>query len=846
MKASVRWLNEISGIDASAETIADKLTRAGLEVEGLTRFGDGLEHVVAAEVRSTRPHPKKDKLTLVTVFDGEREVEIVCGAPNVPPPKSRVVLAKLGAVLPGGFRIEAREIAGVPSVGMLCSEKELGIGHDDAGILVLEGTPKPGAPIAAALGLEDTVLEISLTPNRPDALGHIGLARELCVLMKEPFAPRVRCVPSRLLSDMPVPPASNEGVPLLEGTTSPNETINMVAGRRGALLALPIEIEDGERCPRYLGLVLQRAAVRPSPFWMRYRLFVLGQRAIDAVVDVTNWVLLETGHPIHAFDLDQIAGAKVVVRTARAGEKLRTLDGVEHELTPDDLVIADAEKPIALAGVMGGAESAVSETTTSLFLEAAYFDPRSVRRTARRHGIHTDASHRFERGMDPRALAFVTRRAATLLAQVADAAPSACIVEASAKKIAPITIAVDPSYFARFLGDDVPLPEAREILEALGCHVSPAEGGGWRVTAPTHRPDLVRPEDLAEEIARVRGYDRIPSELLARTPDASPPDPRPLLLRALRRGAMAAGLYEAVSFTFLAPKDLAASRVPVDSIALANPLSEERSVMRTSLLPGLLAAASRSERHQTSRIRLFELARTYTPAAAEGRYARSIEDQHSVPVRERAMFAILLEGPRDEWIGEGKPVDFFDAKGALETALAAVRLELTTLPDDAIEARAPYLHPRRSARVLVDGEDVGVLGEVHPDVVEAHALTGKPIYAELSVDALVRLAQSRGPRTVEALPRFPKVQRDLAIVVPSEVLAADVVAAITEAAGGLAEDVALFDVYEGKPVPDGHKSLAFRIAYRDRDATLTDARIEAVHAAVLASAEKRFGARVRA
>ncbi len=342
MKASVRWLSEISGIEASAETIADGLTRAGLEVEGITRFGEGLDGVVVAEVRGRRPHPKKEKLTLVTVFDGERELEVVCGAPNVPSAKHRVVLAKLGAVLPGGFRIEAKDIAGVPSTGMLCSEKELGIGHDESGILAVEGTPKAGTPVATALGLADQVLEIGLTPNRPDALGHLGLARELSVLMREPFAPRLRSVPSRLLADMPPPPPGNGGIPMLDGTASPSETINMVSGKPGVPLALPIEIEDAERCPRYLGLVLQRTTARSSPFWMRYRLFTLGQRSIDAVVDVTNWVLLETGHPIHAFDLARLAGGKIVVRTARASETLRTLDGVVRTLTTDDLVIADA------------------------------------------------------------------------------------------------------------------------------------------------------------------------------------------------------------------------------------------------------------------------------------------------------------------------------------------------------------------------------------------------------------------------------------------------------------------------------------------------------------------------
>ena len=301
---------------------------------------------------------------------------------------------------------------------------------------------------------------------------------------------------------------------------------------------------------------------------------------------------------------------------------------------------------------------------------------------------------------------------------------------------------------------------------------------------------------------------------------------------------MAAGLYEAVSFTFLAPKDLSAARVPTSSLTLANPLSEERSVMRTSLLPGLLAAAGRSERHQSNRIRLFEIGRSYAPIARAG--------EHAVPVREDAVFVILLSGPRDHWIGEDAPVDFFDGKGALATALAAIGLELATRPDDVIEKRAPYLHPRRAARVLVDGEDVGVVGELHPDVGLAHGLIGKPIYAELALDPLLRIAQTRGPRHVEALPRFPRVLRDLALVVPRDVLAEDVQAAITEAASGLAEDVVLFDVFEGKAIPEGHRSLAFRIAYRDREATLTDARMASVHNAVLASVEKRFGARVRA
>ncbi len=837
MKASTNWLTEISGIEASASEMAERLTRAGLEVEGSHRFGEGLEGVVVAEVRERKPHPTKDKLTLVRVFDGTAEVEVVCGASNVPAAGGRVALVKVGTTLPDGMSIASRAVAGVVSQGMLASEKELGIGHDGEGILVLEGTPKVGATLANALGLRDTVLEINVTPNRPDALGHLGIARELSVLFDVPFAPRLREVPSRMLAELPPPPPGNEGLPLLGSSGSPGETISMVAPAAGAPLTLPIEIHDAVRCSRYLGLVLQRARTRVAPFWMRHRLFVLGQRSIDAVVDATNWVLLETGHPIHAFDVAKVRGGRVLVRLAQDGEQLRTLDGVLRTLSADDLVIADVVGPIALAGVMGGAESAVSESTEHILLEAAWFDPRSVRRTSRRHGLHTEASHRFERGVDLSALPHVARRAATMLAQVTDAAPSPCIVDAHPRKVSSTRIDVRPLFFSQLLGDEVPDNEARRILEALGCAVSPGERDGWRVTVPMHRPDLARPEDLAEEIARVRGYDRIPSELFAPLPDGRPRPKRPALLRALRRGAMAAGLYEAVSFTFVAPLDLEKARASGDAIAIANPLSEERSVMRTSLLPGLLAAASRSERHQSGRVRLFELARVYAPAKAEA--------AHGVPVKEKTRLAILLSGPRDQWIKKSAAVDFFDGKGALELALATLGLSLTTQRDDHLAADAPALHPRASARVIVHGEPVGVLGELHPDVQDAHGLTSRPVYAELDADALVRLAEARGPSPVSELPKFPKVQRDLAVIVAESVEVAQVADVLRAAASGLAEDVVVFDVYRGKPIAEGQKSLAFRISYRDREATLTDARVESTHAAVLAAAESRFGARLR-
>lgn len=839
MKASHAWLRELSGIDASPGEMADRLTRAGIEVEGIAQHGAGLERVVIAEVRGKRPHPERDKLTLVSVFDGAGEREIVCGAPNVPEPGARVLLAQLGAKLPGGLEIAAREVAGVPSAGMLCSEAELGIGSDSEGIVVLErGTGgKPGTPIADALRLRDHVLELSLTPNRPDCLGHLGIARELALLFGRPFVVRAGHAPHRVLSAEHVESEAGTVAILDPASPHPGETLNLVQPRAGVPLTIPIAIADAARCTRYLGLVLQHVKVGPAPLWMRHRLHVLGQRSIDAVVDATNWILLETGHPIHAFDLGKLRGPAIVVRTARDGESMVTLDGVERTLSTDDLVIADAEVPVAIAGVMGGKESGVSAGTTSVLLEVAYFDPRSVRRTSRRHGLHTEASHRFERGCDPLALEHVMRRAASVLATVADAAAAPAATDALARRVVPVAIPLRTSHPEQLLGVEVPVSESRTILEGVGCTIAPAEEGGWRVTVPTHRPDLGRPEDLIEEIARVRGYDRIPATMAPLTPKAEPPERSLAIVRALREAATDAGLFEAVSFSFLSRAELELAKAPSDAVELANPMSEERAVMRTSMLPGLLGAIARAQRHQAPRAALFELGRTYHRGEGPRQTA------------ERSTLAIALSGPRRAWIGDEAAFDFYDAKGAVETILRGVGLRAETVADPGLASEAPWAHPRRAARVRVVGTSlgsttVGVLGEVHPDVAEGFELVGRPVVAVLDVTAVVELAKAASLPQAHPLPRFPSVLRDLAVVVPEETTAGDVIAAI-RAAAVLAEGVELFDVYRGKPVPEGRKSLAFRIGYRDPEATLTDARVEQVHGAVVQAIAQRFGGSLR-
>jgi phenylalanyl-tRNA synthetase beta chain len=844
MKASHAWLRELSGIDASPNEIAERLTLAGVEVEAITSYGDGFDRVVIAEVRGARPHPTREKLTLVRIWNGREEREIVCGAPNVPSAGARVVLAEIGAVLPTsavhpkGLEIAPREVAGVASHGMLCSEAELGLGDDADGILVFDPllSGKVGAPIADALSLRDSILEISLTPNRADCLGHIGIAREISLLFGARFERPSLPPPQRILS-VDASGAQGATIPVLDPEhMHPGDTLDLVQPMPGQPVAVPVTIAAPERCSRYLGLVLEVPRVERAPFWMRYRLHLLGQRSIDAVVDTTNYVLLETGHPIHAFDLNAIARVSgqptIIVRMARPGEQLVTLDSTVRTLTADDLVIADAEKPLALAGVMGGDKSGVRPGTRSILLEVAHFDPRSVRRTSRRHGLHTEASHRFERGVDPCNLERVMRRAAQLFCSAASAASAPHGTDARAQQIQPALITLRPQHIDALLGDQVDETASSKILEGIGCQIAPSPEG-WRVTAPTFRPDLTRPEDLIEEIARVRGYDRIPSRLALRPPRAEANDPRFTIIRASRQAAAAAGLWEAVNLAFLSRRELELAKAPTQAIELSNPLSEERAVMRTSLVPGLLGDVARAQRHQASRALLFEVGRTYHPSASNVRHAE-----------ERHVLAFVLSGPRESWLGDTEPFDFYDGKGVVQEILRAVGLRAETVRDDELAVSAPWLHPRRAARIVANGRNLGSLGEIHPDVAEGFEVIGRPIFGLLDLDVVVELAANAGLPQARPLFKLPAVFRDLAVVVSEETMASDVEAAI-HAAASLVERAHVFDVYRGKPIPSGQKSLAFRIAYRDANTTLTDARVEQVHAKVVEAIRERFGGALR-
>jgi len=808
MKASIQWLRAlVPQLTATSKEIAARFTAAGLEVEAMHEYGEGAEACIVVAVVSTRPHPSKAGLNLVTVDRGAAgTLEIVCGAPNVPPPGGLVVLAPLGAYLPAKkMKIESRAIAGVTSEGMLCSEAELGLTEDSDGILVLPAKlAKAGDRFVDAVpAARDTILEIGLTPNRPDGLGHRGLAREIATLLALPFAPPAPSAPSAVAT----------------GTT-----IDALA---------TVKVEDGERCPHYGAAAVVDVTIGPSPLWIRYRLASLGVRSISNVVDITNLVMLEYGHPMHAFDLDRVKGGTIVVRHARDGEGMTTLDGVARTLAADDLVVADGGSPVGLAGVMGAANSEIEATTKRVLFECAYFEPRGVRRAARRHGIHTESSHRFERGVDPGDVADVLARATVLAIELAGGRAVPGAIHAVAGPLVQSVVPLREERLRRILGVDIPWTVATAILGRLGCTNPQKIEGGARFEIPTHRPDLAREIDLIEEIGRVHGFDAIPGVLPRIRPTREGATREGLYARA-RASAVSIGLAEAVTYAFVDAAVLAKLGAPAPSVRLKNPLNENQEVMRTSLLPGLLRTVDLASRRGERDARLFTLGARFLAPLAGSRLPE-----------ERASFAAVMTGERAAWLEKPEGVDVWDAKGIAESLVQ--RFANRACVVRAVTSDRPaHLHPRAAAELLVEGKRVGQLGLLHPDTRDALGLdvAGDPAGVEDAHDALESIG--RAPSTYRAIPRLPASARDIALVVSERIAAGEVEAAVRLAAGDLAEEVRLFDRFTGGTIPADHASLAFRVVYRSADRTLTDAEVDAQHAKVVSEVTSRFGATLRA
>ena len=784
MKVPLSWLREFTPVEAGADELARRLPIAGLQVEEVIRTGSGIEGVVVGKVLEISEIPGATKIIHVKVDAGNGPREIVCGARNFAV-GDLVPVALPGATLPNGMEIARREMHGKTSDGMLCSADELRISDDHSGIFVLDGDLKLGQDLREALSLDDEILDIDITPNRPDLLSIVGVAREVAALYDLPLT-------------VPAPQPTEDGT------------------EASALAS--VAIEDKKGCPRYLARVITGIRQEPSPWWMRRRLLSAGMRPISGSVDVTNYVLLERGHPLHAFDLSALRGSAIVVRKPKKSEeRFLTLDGTQRTLTKEDVVICDAERPVAIAGIMGGAETEVGESTTDILLESAYFDPTRIGRTARRLGLRTEASVRFERGADPEGVPAAADRAAQLLAEVCRGTVARGAIDTYPKPIKARPIRLRVARTNALLGVTVTAGEMADDLTSLGCAVESQTRTTLRVLPPTFRPDLGTEVDLVEEVARRYSYDRLPSTLPA-SGRAGGLTRQQELRRVTRRLLLGSGLSEAHTLSMLPPRFPDGIGLPADhpwrrTLAISNPLSEEESVLRPSLLPGLLLAAAKNVARRNVTVALFEIGAAFFPTEAE------LPDE---PLRA----AWLFTGPAPAgWHGPKRSLDFFDAAGVLERIADGLGVGGITREAVAVE---PF-HPGRSARVLLGGTDIGIVAELHPRAARALDLGDRVAIAEVDLTPLFEHAREAAPGD---LPRFPAAARDLALLVPAGTPAADVRGAVREAAGPMLEDISLFDRYAGSEIGADRVSLAFSLSFRHPDRTLTDAEVAEAMAAV--------------
>jgi phenylalanyl-tRNA synthetase beta chain len=771
------WLRESCPVELSAEDLAELLTAKGAEVERIERPWEGLEGVVVAIVLNVRDHPSSDKLCLARVSTGAAEREVVVGVRNMGP-GDLVPLAGPGARVPAlPAPLTAREIRGVVSDGMLCSPMELGIAPTHEGILLLPKDLAPGDDLKTALGLDDAVLDIEVTPNRADFLSVIGVAREVSAATGVPFTPPATDV------------AEDEG---------------------RATDILTVEVLDAERCPRYLARVLRDVRHTASPIRVQARLTAAGMRPISAAVDATNYAMLEIGQPLHPFDLALLKGPGIVVRPAAPGERLVTLDDVERTFTDDDLLICDAERPIGIAGVMGGALAEISDATTEIALEAASFERGGIQRTRRRTELSTEASMRFERGVDPEAVPVGADRACRLMAEWCGARVISGVVEVGT---APTRrrVTMRASRATRLIGYEVAADDARDVFERL-MMAPDVDGDEIVVEIPGYRVDIEREVDLIEEVVRIQGYERVGATLPPVRQSGGTP-PAYAFRDRVRSSLMRAGLREVWSFSFASDDDLRLTG-DRDAVKITNPLQAEEGWLRTRLTPGLLKAIRRNISRHVRDAALFEV----------GTVFRLVD---GAP-QERTKAALAMTGVDEGWTGR-RDVDFFDAKGAVEALMADLGIAWST----GEPVGGPF-HPGRSAFVMVDGERVGVVGEVHPRVSESLDVPGRVAVAELEVDLLMQRATTTV--SVDDVPRFPPIRRDLAFVVDRDVAHAQLASAIRDAGGQIVAACALFDVHVGPPLPEGKKSLAFSVDLRDPDRTLereeADAAIDRIRSRV--------------
>ncbi len=775
MRVSLNWLKEYVDIDIGAEELAHELTMLGLEIEAIERPGAEISGVYIGKILSIEPHPDADKLVVCkTDIGGEAPLQIVCGAKNMKP-GDYVPTAVIGAKLPGGFEIGRRKMRGIESQGMMCSARELGMGEDHSGLLILQGEPPLGADAKALLGLDDVIFEVSITPNRGDWASMIGVAREVAAR----FGKSVR-IPAVTLTESSTPAASLSSV----------------------------TIEDAELCPRYIGRVLRNVTITPSPEWMCRCLIAAGQRPINNIVDITNYVLLETGHPLHAFDYDKLGEHRIVVRRAAPGEPMTTLDGEKRVLTHDMLVIADAKNPQAVAGIMGGGDSEVDGNTKNVFLESAYFKPASIRRTSRQLGLTTEASQHFQRGADPEMAVYAINRAADLMQKLGGAEITRGMLDEYPNRIPVREVRLRYARCTLLIGTDIPAETQRDALARLGFELKDSDNESATFKVPAWRPDVSMEVDLIEEVARLYGYDNLRVSLPQVRQSEMVFAPHEAKVRQLRRVLVDQGLTEIYQWTFSCLEEVQRAGLDAayqDMVTLQNPLSEKQATLRSSIIPGLMNNAAYNVNHGVNDMAVFEIGPVYRPMAGS-----------DLP-EQRLCLGMLLMGQAEakHWSCPQRAVDFYDLKGRVEAVLAFFGQSAVF---NAVEF-GPF-QSGQSAAIVLGNQTIGYLGKMAHPVLKAFDM-GQAVYAlELYLDPLL----SGAPQTAQfqEIPAFPPSLRDLAMVVKASVPAGDLVKAVYDNGGKNLTQVNIFDIYTVDPVPKGKKSVALSLVFQSAERTLTD------------------------
>lgn len=787
MKVSLSWLSAYVQIPGDISRLAEALTMAGLEVEAVSDRYSYLDTVLVSRIVKIEAHPHAENLTCCQVDIGGRTLSVVCGASNIRE-NMRVPTALPGTLLPHGAALEKSFIRGLPSDGMLCSEFELGLGPDKSGIMKLADALVPGARLNNALALTDTVFEVSITPNRPDCLSMMGIAREVAAI---------------------------------ERTHVTYPEIVLPAGRKNIADLSSVTINAPEHCPRYAAGLVENISVGPSPFWLQDRLLSVGLRPINGIVDVTNFVMMETGQPLHAFDFDQLAQNRIVVRTAKDGETFRTLDGKDRFLSADMLMICDGEKPVAIAGVMGGLNSEIEDTTRRVLIESAYFSPVSIRKTSKKLGLNTDASHRFERGVDPAGTVAAIKRAAQLMVEVGGGTLVGGILDEHPVPASPKSIQIKIKDANRLLGTRLTQKKMAALLESIEFKVEKQKSVALQVVPPTFRVDIERPEDLMEEIARLAGYHTIPT-----TFPLVPAEVRSvssiLAMRDLVKSLMTGfGFSEIITYSFVSQHSGSQLNLTTDDprrslLKILNPLTDDQAVMRTSLIPGLLSTLRRNLAQQNRNIKGFEVGKVFIS-----------NGQDHLPL-ETEMLAGIWTGSRVDlsWHAKEADCDFYDIKGAVEALLSGMQIPQAKFTR-AIPEAASYLRPGYCAQIFSGDQALGVVGEINPLVLDNFDLKQRSFVFELSFSALAAVVPQN--KHARPIPKFPATTRDITLIVDQNIEAERILSSIRQVDEEWVEKLSIFDIFTGNLIPAEKKSVSLRIVYRSEQKTLEDETVNQIH-----------------